>query len=69
MSATYAVRFFERNDKIKKHLLRRVVVQGDFEKALATAYHTIKNTSPERIDTLVSVEVELISPALVPVEA
>jgi hypothetical protein len=61
------VRFFERNDRIKKHLLTRLVLEGkSLEEGLAAAYHTLKQTSQEKKDTLLSIEIEIVNaPALV----
>lgn len=61
------VRFFERNDRIKKHLLRRIVLPGkSLDEAVAVAYHSLQKTSQETKDTLLSVEIEVVNvPALV----
>lgn len=61
------VRFFEHNDRIKKHLLTRIVIDGgSFEDGLAAAFHTLKQTSQEKKDTLISIEIEIAhAPALV----
>ena len=53
------VRFFEHNDRIKKHLFHRIVLPGrSLEHALSVAYHTLKD-SPQKVGSLVSVEVEV----------
>jgi hypothetical protein len=61
------VRFFERNDRIKKHLFHRIVLEGKtLEEATAVAYHTLVKTSEEKKETLLSVEIEVVTvPALV----
>lgn len=67
MNSGCVVRFFERNDRIKKHLLTRTVIEGgSFEDGLAAAFHTLKQTSQEKKDTLISIEIEVVNtPALV----